>query len=116
MSKVAERFVKEFVVLFGFLNGIWIAIGVNPEAEVFKAFRLAVEALNPTPGLSILFTLVPVLITIATLFGAYSLGKWISIGAVLCGFIGGLLILINPIIAILFLFAGFGLGTLVVDG
>jgi len=33
----AKGFITDFVVGFGFINGLWIAAGVDPESEIIKA-------------------------------------------------------------------------------
>lgn len=45
-----EYFLYEFVIGLGFLSGLWIAIGVDPEAEIFKAFSTIINTLNPNSG------------------------------------------------------------------
>ncbi|MFA6089360.1 MAG: hypothetical protein WC755_05825 [Candidatus Woesearchaeota archaeon] len=107
-----KTFINEFVVAFGFLSGLWVAVGVNPEAEIFKAFSQVFQQLNAGVGFSFLFTVLPIILTLATLFGIYFLGGWIGVAAVALGFVAGLLIIINPIIAVILLFASLGLGLL----
>lgn len=104
----AEVFFREFVIAFGFLNGIWVAVGINPEAEIFNAFKAIIEIINPESGFSILFTILPLIIMFGTLFLIYALGGWIGIGAVVSGFVGGLLVLASPTISIIFLLVGGG--------
>ena len=45
-----EAFTQEFVLLFGFLSGLWIYAGVNPEAEIAKAFIEMINSLIPGTG------------------------------------------------------------------
>ena len=64
-------FVQEFVILFGFLNGLWIHIGVNPETEIWIGVLI---------------------LTIAPIWASYVIGKWLGLIAVFLAFIGGIFI------------------------
>lgn len=106
----AKTFFKEFIVLFGFFTGVWRAIGVNPEAEIFNALKIIIDTLNPGNGISLWFSVLPVLLFIITLIIIYFIARMWGIAAVSCGFIGGLLILLSPVLSIIFLLIGWILG------
>jgi hypothetical protein len=110
-----EYFLDEFVIGLGFLSGLWIAIGVDPEAEIFKAFSTIINTLNPNSGFNILFFVMPILILMGSILGAYFMGGKLGLVAVVCGFIGGLLILISPIISLIILIVGILIGKIAVD-
>ena len=86
-----ERFVQEFVLVFGFLNGLWIYAGINPETEILRAFTQLVPEVA-----SFLFWIVVIILTIGPLIATYSMGKGIGkclgIVAVLLAFLGGVFI------------------------
>ena len=87
MTRRNERFVTEFVNLFGFLNGLWIYAGVNPESEILRAFT------DLVPGMSsVLFWLVTITCAVATIAAAYTFGKWLGLVAILAAFLGGVFI------------------------
>ena len=87
MTKKNEQFVTEFVMIFGFLNGLWIYGGVNPESEIIRAFT------DLVPGMSsFLFWLVTIILTVGTIAAAYALGKWLGLLAILAAFLGGIFI------------------------
>ncbi|MCK5723467.1 MAG: hypothetical protein KAI84_13100 [Gammaproteobacteria bacterium] len=111
----AEIFFKKLIVGFGFLNGIWIAIGINPEAEFFKTLKEVIDTINPENQFSILFIILPLIVLIATLILIKAIGGWLGFAAVGSGFIGGLLVLTSPTISIIFLLAGWGLGIIATD-
>jgi hypothetical protein len=113
--KKAEYFVNEFVVGLGFLSGLWSAVGVDPETEIFKAFSTIITALNPNSGFDILFFVLPIVILIVSILGAYSMGGRLGLVAVGCGFIGGLLILLSPTISVILLLAGMVMGKFAID-
>ena len=37
-AQARELTLRELIIVFGFLEGLWLAVGVNPEAEIIKAF------------------------------------------------------------------------------
>ncbi len=87
MTKRNESFVIEFVILFGFLNGLWIYAGVNPESEILKAFTDLVPEMS-----SVLFWLITVILTVGITAAAYKIGSWLGLGAILAAFLGGVFI------------------------
>ena len=44
MAKKVHRFIWQFVIGFGFLSGIWTAIGIDPESLLITALGSAVTA------------------------------------------------------------------------
>ena len=89
-----EVFLHELVVGFGFLGGLWINIGIDPEAELIRALWDVVESISPQ--LSHLrapcFIGLALFTSVAAILGAYNFGKWVGIVAVVLAFIGGLFI------------------------
>lgn len=97
MSQQAGKiFVQEFVLAFGVLSGIYKAVGVDPIAEVIKAFisiapeLWIIDILNYLPLITLLLTFTAVLVT-AGLLGIFP---------IFLGFIGGLMLVYNPIIGL----------------
>ena len=87
MKKRNESYVQEFVLVFGFLNGLWISSGVNPEAEILKAFTDLVPEMS-----TLFFWGITITLTIGTIWSAYVVGKWLGLVAVLAAFLGGVFI------------------------
>ena len=87
MTKRNEQFVIEFVILFGFLNGLWVYEGVNPEAEILKAFTDLIPEMS-----SLLFWSISVLLTGGAITAVYAIGRWIGLVAILAAFLGGVFI------------------------
>ncbi len=79
MSKVAETFVQEFVIGFGFLSGLWIHVGVDPEGIVFDALLSVINNLSPTPLYSAIFSLIPIALTGSSIIASYLVGGKIPI-------------------------------------
>jgi len=89
---IGKSFVQEFVLGFGFLSGLWIYAGVNPETEIIKAFSTIIQELSPSPMYSFLFWLIPIIGTLVSLGVSYFLGGWIGLVAVFFALIGGIFI------------------------
>ena len=110
----AIGFFIRFVLLFGFLNGLWLALGINPNAKVFGVVGPFVEQLPPTAGF--IFTILPAIIVVLAVFLIDIRGGWLGFIAVGCGFTGGLLLPLSPIASGIFLGAGLLLGFAAVWG
>lgn len=91
-EEVGKSFVQEFVMGFGFLSGLWIYAGVNPETEIIRAFATAIQELSPNPMYSFVFWIIPIVGTVISLSGSYLLGGGIGLIAVFLAFIGGIFI------------------------
>ena len=37
MSDAGDKFVHEFVLMFGFLGGVWLKVGISPEGAIADA-------------------------------------------------------------------------------
>ena len=115
MDKKAEYFFNEFVIGLGFLSGLWITVGIDPLAEVFKALATIINTLNPDSGFGFLFFVIPIIILFCSILGTYFMGGKLGLVAVGCGFFGGLLILLSPIISAILLILGMGVGIVAVN-
>lgn len=107
-EKVAMSFVQEFVLGFGFLSGLWIHVGVDPETEVIKAFAQIINQLAPSSGFSLIFWLIPIVVFIVSIAGSFLIGQLLGLIAVGLAFLGG--VFISSIIGIVLLIAGIILG------
>ena len=105
---IGKSFVQEFVIGFGFLSGLWIYAGVNPETEIIKAFSSVIKELSPNPMYSFMFWIIPIIATLASIGGSYALGGWVGLIAVIFAFVGG--IFISTTFGIIFLIVGIALG------
>ncbi|HVP97639.1 hypothetical protein [Methanoregula sp.] len=93
MAKKVHRFIWQFVIGFGFLSGLWTAIGINPENVLINALGTAVTAQYSDPALHTFFLLLPTLILIVSVAGAYINGRVPGLVAVLLAYVAGLVIL-----------------------
>lgn len=103
VSKAGLTFVQELVIGFGFLNGLWIHAGANPEAEILKGLT------NLIPEMSgFLFWSISIALISVSIYVTYFIGGWVGIVAIFLAFIGG--ITIESTIGVYLLFGGIILG------
>ncbi|MGV8172318.1 MAG: hypothetical protein ACP5OA_06525 [Candidatus Woesearchaeota archaeon] len=103
--------VKELVISFGFLNGIWFAIGTSPEEEVLKFLNRYSMSMPPVlQKLLIILPIILVTLTIITMIKVYYKGGILGSIIVLMAFFAGAIILknwkIGAVLAILSLLLG----------
>lgn len=111
MAKRTGVFLKEFVVLFGFLNGVWLAVGVNPGAEFLEIVRQTLESLVGQHGwLEFLFAAAPLVLLVAALVAIFRRGGWLGFAAVALAFFGGLYVVDEPRVSFGLLLGAFVLG------
>ncbi|MFY9750572.1 MAG: hypothetical protein WAK75_06675 [Methanoregula sp.] len=93
MAKKFRRFLWQFVIGFGFLSGLWTAIGINPENVIITALGSVVTTQVSDPVIRAFIVLLPTLILIVSVIGAYRHGKIPGLIAVLVAYVAGLVIL-----------------------
>ena len=104
-------FLKEFVVLVGFLNGVWAAVGVNPGETLLETLEGFLVALVGASGLlAFVFALLPAILLVGTLFLILRKGGWLGLVAVVVAFLGGMQVVSNPQASLLLLLVAFALG------
>lgn len=89
---VSKSFVQEFVLGFGFLSGLWIYIGINPESVLINTLSDLINSISPNPMYSFAFWIIPIIATVASLAWSYFLGGWLGLVAVGLAFLGGIFI------------------------
>lgn len=97
---------SKLVWTLGFLEGIFFAVGVNPENEMVKSFLEVLAILDAPIWARILLLILPFLALIITIKKIHR--KWGDKGmaAVIFGFLGGLVIIDFPIFGFLALIVG----------
>jgi hypothetical protein len=93
MAKKFHRFIWQFVIGLGFLSGLWTAVGIDPEGILISTLGSAVSTITPDPTLRILFLILPTLLLIGSVIGAYRNGKVPGLISVLVAYGAGLVIL-----------------------
>jgi len=92
IESIGKTFVQEFVIGFGFLSGLWIYAGINPESEVINVFADVVKTLMPNSGFTFLFWLIPIIALIFTILGAFVISGWAGIVSIGLAFLGGIFV------------------------
>jgi hypothetical protein len=100
-----------FIVGLGFLSGLWIAVGINPGAIFSSVLAGAADFLVPGPAL--LIWLGAALCLGFALAVAYDRRGLFGLSTVGLGFLGGSLILVSPVPAVILLAVGLVLGLFV---
>jgi hypothetical protein len=105
--------VRELIISFGFLNGVWLAIGINPQNVILDFLKTNLENLSPT--MKTVFIILPIILligTIITVFKVFHHGGWTGAIAVFLAFAAGYTILKYPQYTAVLLIAAFALGWL----
>ena len=101
----AEYFFRVFVIGIGFFNGLWTALRVNPESELFNALCKVIKILSPE-SFEFFYTLVAMfslIFLIASIFVAYQLGGKLGLLAIGLGFLSGFIIISMRLVGALLL-------------
>ena len=95
---------------FGFLSGLWTAIGIDPEEVLLNVLGKAVDAVYPNPDIHTLFLVLPTLLLLISVFSAYKKGRVPGLVAVIVAYAAGLSILVSVTSALLLLFLAIVIG------
>lgn len=105
-----QTFLKEFVVLFGFLNGVWVAVGVNPGAKLFEVLVGLVENLASGVLVEFLFAFAPLVFLFVMLYLIFRKGGWLGFAAVVLAFVAGMQVVSAPLVSLTLLAGAFAAG------
>lgn len=107
----AKLFLRESVILFGFLNGLFLSLGVNPGATLLAVLGEILDSLTGGNGaVRLALTLAPLALVGFALYTIHKRAGWLGFVAVAIAFLSGLWILAEPITGILLLLAALGVG------
>ncbi len=101
---------KQLVIGFGFIEGLWIAAGTNPENEIIKSFIKIFQDLGVSPIYIFIMKVLPIIALIVTLFLIYEKGGKLGLIAVSLAFLGGILFLNFTIIGLILTAIGVVIG------
>ena len=110
MRKRQAAFLRESVVLTGFLSGVWIALRFNPSAVLLSEFRAIVEGVTADPRVELAFAILPLAIFVLTLVVIYRRGRWLGLLAVFVAFEAGARVVAAPGVALALLAVALALG------
>ncbi|MDD1681051.1 MAG: hypothetical protein LUQ35_05525 [Methanoregula sp.] len=94
MAKRSRTYIWQFTIGLGFLSGLWTAIGIDPEEVVLNLIGTTTNEIFPDPTLRQLFILLPTILLLFSVWGAYKRGKVLGLASVLIAYVAGLSILV----------------------
>jgi hypothetical protein len=90
MAKRSKTYIWQFTIGLGFLSGLWTAIGIDPEEVVLNLLGTVTGEIFPDPTLRQLFIILPTILLLISVFGAYKKGKALGLASVLIAYVAGL--------------------------
>jgi energy-converting hydrogenase Eha subunit E len=103
MAKKSRVYVWQFVIGLGFLSGLWTAIGIDPQAVIVGILGTVVDKVYSDPAIRSLFLILPAILLIFSVFGAYTRGRLLGLISVIVAYLAGLSILVSTVTALAFL-------------
>ena len=95
MAKRSRTYIWQFTIGLGFLSGIWTAIGIDPEEAALNLIGTTTTEIFPDPTLRQLFIILPTILLLVSVWGAYKRGKVLGLASVLIAYVAGLSILVS---------------------
>ena len=101
-----EILFNEIVMGTGFFTGLYYAIGVDPIGILFSTTMQAATIINPNADLTPfkLLSIIPIILTIASLVAAYALGRLQGLLSVFIALLSGLTFVHYPFAGLILLF------------
>jgi hypothetical protein len=112
MARRSKTYLWQVVIGFGFLSGVWTAIGIDPEEVLLNLLGTAITTAYPDPTLRTLFIILPTFLLLWSVWQAYSKGKVFGLIAVILAYVAGLSILLSLTTTIILLVAALIVGYL----
>jgi hypothetical protein len=112
-----KSIVRELVIGFGFLNGLWLAVGISPEDWIYNFLKPCITNL-PTI-LKTVFAIIPtvlIIMTLFTIYKTYQQGKILGVISVALAFIAGAIVFRNWIVTIILLAVALIIGAISFKG
>jgi predicted branched-subunit amino acid permease len=103
MTRRSRTYLWQVVIGFGFLSGVWTALGIDPEEVILTTLGTAITAAYPDPTIRTLFLILPTALLIISVYGAFRKGKALGIIAVILAYAAGLSLLVSLTTALILL-------------
>jgi len=103
MAKKSRTYIWQFVIGLGFLSGLWTAIGIDPQAVILDALGNVVDTVYSDPAIRSLFLILPMILLLISVLGAYTRGKFLGLISVIVAYLAGLLFLVSTMTALVLL-------------
>ena len=104
MAKRSRTYIWQFTIGLGFLSGLWTAIGIDPEEVILNLIGTTMSEIIPDPTIRQIFILLPTILLLISVRGAYKRGKALGLASVLIAYVAGLSILVALWTSLLLLF------------
>lgn len=112
MAQRGRTYVWQFTIGLGFLSGLWTAIGIDPEQVLLNLIGTVSSEISANAWIREAFIVLPTLLLIFSVWGAYRKGKALGLASVLIAYIAGLSILVSLWSALVLLLAAIAIGYL----
>jgi len=112
MARRTKTYIWQFTIGLGFLSGLWTAIGIDPEEVVLNLLGTVTAEIFPDPRLRQIFIILPTLLLLVSVWGAYKKGKTPGLASVLIAYVAGLSVLVSLWTSMLLLCAAMVVGYL----
>jgi len=112
MAKKSRTYIWQFVIGLGFFSGLWTAIGIDPQAVIVDFLGNAVDTVYSDPVIRSLFLILPTILLLISILGAYTKGRIPGLISVIIAYVAGLFILASTVTALVILVVAIIIGYL----
>ena len=103
MAKKSRTYIWQFVIGLGFFSGLWTAIGIDPQAVIVDFLGDVVDTVYSDPAIRSLFLILPTILLLISILGAYKKGRIPGLISVIIAYIAGLFIFVSTVTALVIL-------------
>jgi hypothetical protein len=103
MAKKSRTYIWQFVIGLGFFSGLWTAIGIDPQAVIVDFLGDVVDTFYSDPAIRSLFLILPTILLLISILGAYKKGRIPGLISVIIAYIAGLFIFVSTVTALVIL-------------
>ena len=103
MAKKSRIYIWQFVIGLGFFSGLWTAIGIDPQAVIVDFLGDVVDTVYSDPVIRSLFFILPTILLLISILGAYTKGRIPGLISVIIAYIAGLFIFVSTVTALVIL-------------
>jgi len=97
MKRRVARFREEFVVIFGYGTGLFVAVGFNPQEDIFRGAEVFIKTILPDPIIRFAFALFLLLLLVISVRKAFVTGGPAGIFAIAMGLLAGISTPLTPL-------------------
>ena len=115
MGRKAKAYIWQSVIGLGFLSGLWTAVGIDPQQLVLDTISGFVNAEYPDPRIRYLFVILPTILLLVSIYGAYRNGKVLGLVSVVIAYAAGMIVMKETGLAVLLLVAAVIAGWIATD-